>query len=61
MRLRYLAGALGMAAVFAAAPASAADPVTVKIGSFTPPKAAYLQKIIIPFLRTVEKDSGGTI
>ena len=47
--------------MFATAPALAADPVTVKIGSYTPPKAIYLQEIVIPFLRTVEKDSGGEV
>ena len=61
MKLRYFVGAIGAAAVLAAPPSLAADPVTVKIGSFTPPKAAYLQKIIIPFLRDVERDSAGEI
>ena len=61
MKIRYFVGAIGAAAMLATTPSLAADPVTVKIGSFTPPKAAYLQKIIIPFLRTVEKDSGGEI
>ncbi len=61
MSVRYLICAIGAIAVFASTPSLAADPVTVKIGSFTPPQAEYLQKITIPFLRTVEKESGGTI
>lgn len=41
--------------------ASAAGPAVVKIGSFTPPKAAHLVKVIKPWLRTIEKDSDGTL
>ena len=61
MKTRYIVGAIGAAAMLATTPSLAADPVTVKIGSFTPPKAKYLREIIIPFLRTVEKDSAGEV
>ena len=60
MSMRHCIGILVAAAVLGTTPA-AAKTVTVKIGSFTPPKAAYLQKIIIPFLRTVEKESGNAV
>jgi TRAP-type C4-dicarboxylate transport system substrate-binding protein len=49
-----VAGALSSAAV-------AADPAVVKMGSFTPPKAGYLNDITIPWMRQVEKDSAGTL
>lgn len=64
MTYRTLFGALGAAAVIgmtATAPAAAADPATIRIGSFVPPKAAYMRDITLPWLRTVEKASGGTL
>ena len=48
-------------AVTSVAPASAADPAVLKFGSFTPPKAKYLQTITIPWLRRMEADSAGTL
>ena len=69
MRLRKYFAACTMAvaalgatvAVTSVAPASAADPAVLKFGSFTPPKAKYLQKITIPWLRRMEADSAGTL
>lgn len=61
MKKHILLGALGAIAIAAASAPGAAEPVVIKIGSFTPPKARYLRTITIPFLRKVERDSGGTI
>ncbi len=57
MKFRHLIGAAAL--LLCTGPLQAANPVTVKIGSFTPPTAAYLKDIIIPFLRAAEKDSAG--
>lgn len=63
MNRRVITVSLAAAALSAAlgANALAAGPSIVKMGSFTPPKARYLNKIVIPWLRKVEKDSGGTV
>ena len=37
MKMRYFMGAIGAAAMLTATPSLAADPVTVKIGSFIAP------------------------
>ena len=63
MKLHAILGTLGAVAVAASIGAGAvtAEPTIIKIGSFTPPRAAHLRTIIIPWLRKVEADSAGTI
>ena len=63
MKYRALLGTIGAIAVAASIStgAKAADPVTIKIGSFTPPRAKHLRTIIIPWLRKIEADSEGAI
>lgn len=63
MKYRTLASALGAATIAATIGTTsiAAEPAVVKIGAFTPPKAAFLNDIIIPWLRKVEQDSGDTM
>ena len=63
MKIRAVLGTLGAVAVAASigTGAAAAEPAVVKIGSFTPPKSAFLTKITIPWLRKMERDSEGTL
>ena len=62
MKNRILLGALGAIAVTALLGTGAiAATTTIKIGSFTPPKAGYLRTITIPLLRQIEKDSAGDV
>ncbi len=63
MKFHALIGTLGAVAVAGtiATGAVAADPAVIKIGSFTPPKAAYLNQVLIPWLRKVETDSEGML
>ena len=65
MKKNLLPGALGAAAIALSlvigGTGAIAATTTIKIGSFTPPKAGYLRTITIPFLRQVEKDSAGEI
>ena len=60
MKNRWLLCALAAIAMTLGAGAQAA-PVTIKIGSFTPPKAKFLREITIPYLRKVEQDSAGAV
>ncbi len=63
MEFRAVLGTLGAVAVAASigTGAAAAEPAVVKIGSFTPPKSAFLTQITIPWLRKMERDSEGTL
>ncbi len=63
MKIHALCATLGAIVVAASigAGTATAEPTVIKIGSFTPPKAAHLRTIIIPWLRKVEADSAGTI
>ncbi len=63
MKFRTILSTLGAVAVAASigTSAGAAGPTVIKIGSFTPSKAAYLNKVLIPWLRKVEADSEGTL
>ncbi len=63
MKIRTILSTIGAVAVAASigTSAGAAGPTVIKIGSFTPPKAAHMRKIIIPWLRKVEADSAGTV
>ena len=60
MKIRATLIAIGMAAA-ATTSSRAADPAVLKFGSFTPPKAGYLQQITKPWLRKMEADSAGTL
>jgi TRAP-type C4-dicarboxylate transport system substrate-binding protein len=42
-------------------PARAADPVTLKFGNVSPSVANHIRNVMIPFMRKVEEDSGGTV
>lgn len=64
MRHRAFLGtfsAIAVAASLGTGPAAANEPFVVKIGSFTPPRSAFLIEITIPWLRKIEQDSGNTI
>jgi TRAP-type transport system periplasmic protein len=65
MKNRILFGALGAAAIAMSfvigGTGAVAATTTIKIGSFTPPKAGYLRTITIPLLRQIEKDSAGDV
>ena len=63
MKLRTLLSTVGAVAIAASisTSAGAAGPTIIKMGSYTPPKAGHLRKIIIPWLRKVEADSAGTV
>ncbi len=62
MKNKMLLSAFAAAAMTMSLGAGAvADTTTIKIGSFTPPKAGYLQTITIPIQRQVERDSAGVI
>ncbi len=63
MKFRAVLSTLGAIAVAASigTGANAAGPTVIKIGSFTPPKAKFLNTIVIPWLRKVEADSEGTV
>ena len=61
IRTAFRTLAASAAFVALAGGALAAEPAVVKIGSFTPPKAAFLNDITIPWLRKIEKDSNGTV
>jgi TRAP-type C4-dicarboxylate transport system substrate-binding protein len=54
------AGAVALGIALANSPANA-EPTVVKVGSFTPPNSGFLVDVLIPWLRTVENDSQGTL
>ena len=64
MAYRKIAAAIAAAAlgvVLVGTSPAAAEPTVVKVGSFTPPASGFLVDLLIPWLRTVEQDSDGTL
>jgi len=65
MRRHALLAAASAAVISIAALASAgtasAEPSVIKIGSHTPPKASHIRVILQPWMKRIEKESGGTV
>jgi len=63
MIARMLIGAAAAAAILVAAPTapSAADPVVIKYGTHAPPGGTTTVEGILPWMRAIERDSGGAV